>query len=340
LQFKHIFGILRENLKKYNTFGISVFCNNIFDVYTESDFADFVKLAKRPYRILGGGSNVLLTQDLNEDILVNKIKGIKIIEEGDEEVLIEVGGGEIWHQLVMWSAAHNLGGIENMALIPGSVGAAPIQNIGAYGIEQKDAFVSLRAVDRSTGNIVWFSKEECRFGYRDSIFKNEAKDKYIIVAVQYLLQKNTQPEMGYKDVKELLSERGIKQPTVLELAQAVIDIREAKLPNPSVIGNAGSFFKNPVISLENFESLKNTFPEIPNYPAGEGQIKLAAAWLIDQCGYKGKRHGNTGSYQNQALVIVNHGGATGTEIWEYAQMIQQDVKTKFGVELEAEVNVW
>ncbi|HOY14825.1 MAG TPA: UDP-N-acetylmuramate dehydrogenase, partial [Saprospiraceae bacterium] len=221
-----------------------------------------------------------------------------------------------------------------------SVGAAPIQNIGAYGIEQKDAFVSLRAVDRSTGNIVWFSKEECRFGYRDSIFKNEAKDKYIIVAVQYLLQKNTQPEMGYKDVKELLSERGIKQPTVLELAQAVIDIREAKLPNPSVIGNAGSFFKNPVISLENFESLKNTFPEIPNYPAGEGQIKLAAAWLIDQCGYKGKRHGNTGSYQNQALVIVNHGGATGTEIWEYAQMIQQDVKTKFGVELEAEVNVW
>ncbi|HPN71559.1 MAG TPA: UDP-N-acetylmuramate dehydrogenase [Saprospiraceae bacterium] len=331
---------MRENLKKYNTFGISVFCNNIFDVYTESDFADFVKLAKRPYRILGGGSNVLLTQDLNEDILVNKIKGIKIIEEGDEEVLIEVGGGEIWHQLVMWSAAHNLGGIENMALIPGSVGAAPIQNIGAYGIEQKDAFVSLRAVDRSTGNIVWFSKEECRFGYRDSIFKNEAKDKYIIVAVQYLLQKNTQPEMGYKDVKELLSERGIKQPTVLELAQAVIDIREAKLPNPSVIGNAGSFFKNPVISLENFESLKNTFPEIPNYPAGEGQIKLAAAWLIDQCGYKGKRHGNTGSYQNQALVIVNHGGATGTEIWEYAQMIQQDVKTKFGVELEAEVNVW
>ncbi|MBK8633911.1 MAG: UDP-N-acetylmuramate dehydrogenase [Saprospiraceae bacterium] len=332
--------MLRENLKKYNTFGISVFCNNIYHVYTESDFADYVKLAKKPYRILGGGSNVLLTQDLNEDILVNNIKGIQIIEEGDEEVLIEVGGGEIWHQLVMWSAAHQLGGIENMALIPGSVGAAPIQNIGAYGIEQKDAFVSLKAIERSTGNVVWFTKEQCKFGYRDSIFKNEAKDKFIIVAVQYLLRKNTQPEMGYKDVKELLTQRGIVNPSVLELAQAVIDIREAKLPNPAVIGNAGSFFKNPVIPLSQFEKLKYSFPEIPNYPAGEGQIKLAAAWLIDQCGFKGRRQGNTGSYQNQALVIVNHGDASGAEIWEYAKMIQHDVKEKFGVELEAEVNVW
>ena len=304
------------------------------------DFIAYAKLSKNPYKILGGGSNVLLTKDLAEDVLVNRIKGIAIIEESDESVLIEVGAGEIWHQLVMWSVSHQLGGVENLALIPGTVGAAPIQNIGAYGIEQKDAFVELTAIERETGELKVFSKEDCKFGYRESVFKKEEKDKYFIVRVTYKLKKNTTPQIGYKDVQELLTNRNISEATVSDVAQAVIDIRTAKLPDPKIIGNAGSFFKNPVIDQSAFEILSSQYSEIPNYPAGEGYRKLAAAWLIDQCGYKGVTVGNTGSYKNQALVIVNHGNATGMEIWDYAMKVQSAVVDKFGVLLEPEVNVW
>lgn len=335
---------ISNSLRAYNTFGIDVAANLIVEVYNENDLIstlNFLKVNNSiDFKILGGGSNVLLTKSITIPVLVNKIKGFSIIEENENTLTVSVGGGENWHNFVMWAVSHNLGGLENLALIPGSVGAAPIQNIGAYGIEQKETFQYLEAINIENQRTRNIRKEECNFGYRDSVFKNELKDKYFITRVIYKLNKNSTPNITYKDVQEKLTLAGISTPNVKQVAQAIIEIRQSKLPDPEKIGNAGSFFKNPIITNEQYEQLKPNYPNISAYPNGEHHTKLAAAWLIDQCGYKGKRVGNTGSYQNQALVIVNHGNATGQEIWNYAQEVKSAVMDKFGVIIEPEVNVW
>lgn len=330
-----------KDITKYTTFGISATCKDILHMYFESDVeAIYKNNNKTNYKILGGGSNVLITKNIDDVVLVNRIKGLNVINESDTDIIVEVGGGENWHNLVMWSVSHGLGGIENMALIPGTVGAAPIQNIGAYGIEQKDAFVRLKAYQIDSGEWKTFEKEECEFGYRDSIFKRHAKDQFFITKVTYRLHKNSIINNSYKDVSQYLDLHKVTNPGVKDIANAVIAIRTSKLPDPAIIGNAGSFYKNPIVPISSLNTLIASYPAIPHYPAESGHIKLAAGWLIDQCGYKGKQVGNTGTYKNQALVLVNHGGATGTEIWNFAQEIQEAVFSKFGVNIEAEVNIW
>ena len=330
-----------NKLKKYNSFRIDVSCLKRVSIFTKKDFVEYAgQDAGRNYKILGGGSNVLLTSDLDCDVLINKIKGINIQRETDEDIFVEVGAGEMWHNFVMWTVSHDLGGLENMALIPGTVGAAPIQNIGAYGVEQKDSFVSLKAIDKESLKERIFTNMECMFGYRDSYFKNAGKDKFFITSVTYRLIKNSVPNTSYKDVSEWLAKRAIDNPTVPDVASAVIDIRRQKLPDPAEIGNAGSFFKNPVVEQSTIDMLSGKYSTMPYYPMEHGKFKLAAGWLIDQCGYKGVRVGNTGTYKNQALVIVNYGGATGEEIKAFSEEIQQAVLDKFNIRIEPEVNIW
>lgn len=329
------------NLKKYNTFGIAVSCAKLIEINNRKEFVEYATdKDSESYKILGGGSNILFTSDLDSDVVLNKIKGINIQKETEEEVFVEVGSGENWHNFVMWAVSHNLGGVENLALIPGTVGAAPIQNIGAYGGEQKDVFLCLRCVDKSTLKDRIFTNIECMFGYRDSYFKNRGKDKFFITSVTYCLKKNPVPNIAYKDVTEYLSAKNIAEPTIADVANAVIDIRTKKLPDPKEIGNAGSFFKNPIIDESVFTSLQIEHPNLPSYPVDEGRVKLPAAWLIDQCGLKGVTKGNTGTHSTQALVIVNKGKATGKEIEDFSISIQKTVAKKFAVELEAEVNIW
>ncbi|MBK8699541.1 MAG: UDP-N-acetylmuramate dehydrogenase [Saprospiraceae bacterium] len=328
-------NIVETNLKPHNTFGIQAQCKGIIRLYSEQDIFEFLLRQDSQYLVLGGGSNVLFRSDYDGFILKNEIKGIEIIDEDEKALLVKVGAGEIWHSLVMWSVGHNLWGLENLALIPGSVGAAPIQNIGAYGVEQNKCFHSLNAIDLEQGTTRTFYNEECNFGYRDSIFKQAEKGKFLITHVCYLLSKIPNPVLSYGDVA---SEVGSSTDRSEVIAEAVIRIRKNKLPNPAEIGNSGSFFKNPIISKEEFEPLQALYPGIAFYAAG-AQVKLAAAWLIDQCGFKGIVDGNTGTYKKQALVIVNHGAATGKEIFAFAQKIQQAVKDRFGVVLEMEVNV-
>ena len=326
------------NLQRYNTFGVQATCTDIVHIYSEQDVYAFLAQGKTPFTILGGGSNILFVNDYNGFIVKIEIKGIEVIDEDDDSILVRVGAGEIWHQFVQWCVHHDLGGLENLSLIPGSVGAAPIQNIGAYGVEQNKCFHSLQYIDLEEGITKTVYKDECMFGYRDSVFKHELKDKVLITRVYYLLKKYASPTISYADVSNKLTEQNIMKPGIADVAEAVISIRSAKLPDPRKIGNAGSFFKNPVISKLQFESISSQHPNIAHYPAGD-HVKLAAAWLIDQCGFKGYRDGNTGSYKNQALVIVNFGGATGKEIYDYAVKIQHSVKEKFGIEMEMEVNI-
>lgn len=329
-----------QSLKSYNTFDLAAVCKTIIPIYFEEELNGLFETIGK-HKILGGGSNVLLTKDFPDtSFVINQIKGIKIVFEDKDFVEVQVGGGEYWHQFVMWAVSHDLGGIENMALIPGTVGAAPIQNIGAYGTEQKELFVSLRAYNKSTGELQIFDKQMCKFGYRDSIFKNEAADQYFIVSVNYKLNKNSIVNTNYRDVEQYLMENSISKPRVKDVARAVIAIRTAKLPDPEIIGNAGSFFKNPIVPNEKIYALKMDYPDMPSYPSSETHGKLAAGWLIDQCGFKGRKVGNTGTYRNQALVIVNHGEANGKEIQEFSILIQKSVLDKFGVAIEAEVNIW
>jgi UDP-N-acetylmuramate dehydrogenase len=273
-------------------------------------------------------------------ILINKIKGFNIIDENEEYCVVEVGAGENWHHFVMWSVYHNLGGLENMAYIPGTVGAAPIQNIGAYGIEQKDSFVSCQALNRKGLFMTVFEKAVCEFGYRDSIFKNEIKDQFIISHVTYRLRKNPVVNSSYKDVNEKLREKNIEFPTVRNIAETVIEIRKAKLPDPEIIGNAGSFFKNPIIDIHQFSKLINDYPEVPNFPVDDEKVKIPAAWLIDKAGLKGIRRGDTGTHINQPLVIVNYGNANGEDLFNLANYIQKTVLDMFGIVIEPEVNIW
>lgn len=281
----------------------------------------------------------MLSKDFPGLVLQNNIKGIENIDESAEHAFIKVGAGEVWHKFVRHVIKCGLGGVENLSLIPGFVGASPIQNIGAYGVELKDVFHELEAVDLQGGNVKVFSHEECRFGYRDSIFKQEAKNKYVITSVTFRLDKIHKLNTTYGAIEEELKSMGISKPTINDVSNAVINIRRSKLPDPAEFGNAGSFFKNPEIPLEDYNVLKKAYPDLVAYKTGENKMKLAAGWLIEQCGWKGKIVGNVGMHRKQALVLVNYGNAGGEELISHARKVQKSIEDKFGVLLEMEVNI-
>jgi UDP-N-acetylmuramate dehydrogenase len=288
--------------------------------------------------LLSGGSNILLTKDIEKLVIFLNTKGIIVNDLGAAEVLVTAEAGENWHELVLWCVSQNYGGLENLALIPGNVGTSPIQNIGAYGVEIKDVFQQLEAIDIETGKTKIFTNADCDFGYRNSVFKNELKGKYIIVNVTFkLTKKNHNTNISYGAIKDLLSDK--ENPSIKEISDAVIAIRQSKLPDPKEIGNCGSFFKNPVISSLLFEELTKKYSKIPHYIISENEIKIPAGWLIEQCGFKGKRFGDAGVHEKQALVLVNYNNARGKEIYDLAKKIQQKVKEIFKISLEIEVNV-
>lgn len=290
--------------------------------------------------ILGGGSNILLTQDIEALVLHMAIMGIYVEEEDEDHVVVRAKAGENWHELVIWSLENNFGGLENLSLIPGCVGTSPIQNIGAYGVELTDVFMSCEAMHLETLELVEFTKEECQFGYRDSIFKNEAKGKYVITSVALrLTKKNHQLYTQYGAIDNMLQEMGIVQPSIQNISEAVIKIRQSKLPDPKEIGNSGSFFKNPVLGKKQFNSFRKNFPEAPFYELEDTTFKVPAGWLVEQAGFKGKRFGDAGVHENQALVLVNYGNATGMELVELSDKIKTTVKDKFDILLETEVNI-
>lgn len=327
------------SLKPYNTFGIEAFAKAFVSIESVSQLVDFLKDNQEKIFILGGGSNLLLTQNIDAVVLYNQIKGKEIISETDDEIIVKVGGGENWHEFVLWAIEHNYGGIENMSLIPGTVGAAPIQNIGAYGVELKDIFYSLEAINFGNLETYIFFKEECQFAYRDSVFKREGKGKFFITYVTFRLSKKAEININYGDIKQVLKDNLIENPTIKDVSDAVIQIRQAKLPNPAEIGNSGSFFKNPEIQQADFEIFIKNNPNAPHYPLGNGLVKIPAGWLIEQAGWKGKRIGDAGCHAKQALVLVNYGNASGTELLSLAKAIQQDIFEKFAITLQAEVNV-
>ncbi len=290
--------------------------------------------------ILGGGSNVLLTTDINDWVLKNEIRGIEVVKEDETHYYIQAGAGENWHQFVLRCIENNYAGIENLSLIPGNVGASPMQNIGAYGVEIKDVFHELEAFDLFNGTVHRFSLEDCRFRYRESVFKKEFRDRYVITSVTFRLNKKPDFNTSYGAIREEMEKMNVKELSIRAISQAVINIRSSKLPDPAVLGNAGSFFKNPEVGLQVFENLRGTNPSLPGYPVGSEKIKLAAGWLIEQCGWKGYRKGDAGCYPKQALVLVNYGEATGEEILRLSEEIIHSVKEKFGVALEREVNIY
>ncbi|WP_147678365.1 UDP-N-acetylmuramate dehydrogenase [Algibacter pacificus] len=329
------------SLKPYNTFGIDAVAKHFTSVSTIQDLQKVLKLETYPNKlILGGGSNMLLTKDFNGLALHINLKGIKIISEDKNHAIVKAQAGENWHEFVQWCLKHDFGGLENLSLIPGNVGTTPIQNIGAYGVEIKDTFESCEAINLKTLQFENFSKEDCHFGYRNSTFKQENKGKYIITSVCFkLTKKNHNLHINYGTIATQLEENGIKTPTIQDISKAVITIRKSKLPNPKNIGNSGSFFKNPVISKSEFETLTKNFPDIPNYPVSEQEIKIPAGWLIEKSGFKGKQFGNYGVHKKQALVLVNYGGAQGLDILKLSQLIQKTVKRLFNISIEAEVNI-
>lgn len=327
------------SLLPYNTFGLFAEAASFYTIQTAAEIQQLLPI-KEPLLVLGGGSNMLLTQNWAGVVLKINIKGITQTAENQHFVTVEVGAGEVWHDFVLWAVAQNLGGIENMSLIPGTVGAAPIQNIGAYGSELKDVFVELKALELATGHLKIFSKRTCKFGYRESIFKQIEKNKYIIVAVTMRLRKNPRTfNTSYGDISRTLLQNNWKK-SLKSVSDAVIAIRKSKLPDPAVLGNSGSFFKNPEILRSEYAILFAQYPTLPCYDVVRPDyVKIPAGWLIEQAGWKGKRVGNTGSHAQQALVLVNYGGATGAEVYRLALDIIADVKTKFGVTLSTEVNI-
>jgi UDP-N-acetylmuramate dehydrogenase len=328
-----------KNLKEYNTFGISVKAE-MFAVFSSIEELKQILSFRNDKKILvlGGGSNLLLTKDFDGLVIKNEIKRFEVIEETVSEVIVESGAGENWHEFVLNCIDKGFGGVENLSLIPGSVGASPMQNIGAYGVEIKDVFESLSAYHIKSGEIHYFDKTKCEFGYRESIFKNKVKGEYIILTVTFRLTKNPTINSSYGAINEQLKVMGIENPTIQELSAAVIAIRQSKLPDPKIIGNAGSFFKNPTVEIALLEQIQKNYPDIPNYPAENGR-KLAAGWLIEKAGWKGRTFDNYGVHKLQALVLVNYGNCTGQEIFDLSSQIIQDVFEKFGVLLEREVNI-
>ncbi len=328
-----------KNLKEYNTFGISVKAE-MFAVFSSIEELKQILSFRNDKKllVLGGGSNLLLTQDFDGLVIKNEIKRFEVIEETVSKVIVESGAGENWHEFVLNCIDKGFGGVENLSLIPGSVGASPMQNIGAYGVEIKDVFESLSAYHIASGEIHYFDKTKCEFGYRESIFKNKVKGEYIILTVTFRLTKNPTINSSYGAINEQLKVMGIQVPTIKELSAAVIAIRQSKLPDPKIIGNAGSFFKNPTVDNVLLEKIQENYPDIPNYPAENGR-KLAAGWLIEKAGWKGRTFDNYGVHKLQALVLVNYGNCTGQEIFDLSSQIIQDVFEKFGVLLEREVNI-
>ncbi|MEM6726127.1 MAG: UDP-N-acetylmuramate dehydrogenase [Bacteroidota bacterium] len=333
------FQVLEQHaLQSYNTFGLAASARYFASVTSVDDLKQALAF-QAPELILGGGSNVLLTRDLEGLVLHINFKGRRIIDQDDHSALVEFGAGENWHDCVLQSLDWGLGGLENLSLIPGTVGAAPIQNIGAYGIELKDCFDSLQAFELSTGQLHRFDAEACQFGYRDSFFKRQGKGQFVIYSVRLRLTKEQVFHTDYGAIQRTLEEQGVQELSHKAISDAVIHVRRSKLPDPAVLGNSGSFFKNPSIGKVQFESLLARFPHMVHYPLPNNQFKIPAGWLIEQCGWKGKRVGRTGAYAKQALVLVNYGQATGQEVWQLAQNIQDSVASKFGIRLQPEVNV-
>ena len=328
------------SLKPFTTFGIDQKAKYFTRVGTLYELKAALLAAKEqqlPVFILGGGSNILLTRDIDALVIKLEIKGINLVKEEGDQLWVEVGAGEMWHELVLHSIAQDWAGLENLSLIPGTVGASPMQNIGAYGVEIKDVFDSLQAMHRETLEMHSFEAEACQFGYRESVFKQTLKDQYVITSVTFRLSKTPNFHLEYGAIREVLAANDIDQPSIRAISDAVIQIRQSKLPDPKEIGNAGSFFKNPTIPNAQFDALKASYPSIPGYPSAEG-VKVAAGWLIEQTGWKGKRIGEVGVHAKQALVLVNYGGGTGEEIKKLSEQIQASVYDKFGVQLQAEVN--
>lgn len=339
---------IQENisLKLYNTFSIDVMAR-YFVAFTSSDeLLEALNYKSNTHNlILGGGSNILLTQHIDGMVLKNEIKGIQEIREDSEYVYVKVGAGENWHQFVLYCIGRNWAGVENLSLIPGNVGASPMQNIGAYGVELKSVFFSLEAFHLSDKRIQTFTRNDCEFGYRDSLFKRKYKDQFVILNVTFQLRKHPKFNTSYGAIEQELEKMGVKELSIKAISDAVINIRSSKLPDPNEIGNAGSFFKNPEINNDQFQQLKTQFPEIVGYPLPGGNIKLAAGWLIEHCGpesgtsWKGYRKGDAGCHAKQALVLVNYGGASGQEVYDLSGSILESVKKKFDVMLEREVNI-
>ncbi len=332
---------LQQNisLKPYNTFGIDVEAEKFVEVTDKSQLKSILENNILPLLILGGGSNLLLTKDFEGLAIKNNIKGIEVVAEDDESVTLKVGAGESWHQFVMHCIANNYCGVENLSLIPGNVGASPMQNIGAYGVEVKDVITKVEAVSLKDFTIKEFTNQECEFGYRTSIFKTSHKGQYFISAVTFKLSKYPDLNTSYGAIDTELKNRGVSNPSIKDVSDAVIAIRQSKLPDPTQIGNSGSFFKNPVVAEEVKNSIVSNFENAPNYPQADGTFKMAAGWLIEQCGWKGKMIGNYGVHDKQALVLVNHGGAKGSDIFQLSEDIIQSVQQKFNITLEREVNI-
>ncbi|MFV5689029.1 UDP-N-acetylmuramate dehydrogenase [Flavobacterium sp. ZT3R25] len=329
------------SLKKYNTFGIEAKAKQFVAVHSSEDLKTILQENKSQNKfILGGGSNMLLTKDIDALVIHIDLKGKEIIKEDDDFVWVESQAGENWHEFVLWTIDQNFGGLENMSLIPGNVGTTPVQNIGAYGTEIKDTFISCEAMTRENQEIKTFTKDECHFGYRESVFKNVVKDQYVITSVVFKLTKrNHKINTSYGDISSELEKKSILNPTLKDISNAVIAIRKSKLPDPKELGNSGSFFKNPILLKSDFEKIHQQFPEMKYYDVSETEVKVPAGWLIEQAGFKGKRFGDAGIHKNQALVLVNYGNATGQDILNVSKDIQETIFKTFGIHIEAEVNV-
>ena len=329
------------SLKKHNTFGIDAFAKQFIAVHTAAELAIVLNQNQdTKLFILGGGSNMLLTQDIEALVIHVDLKGKKIIKENDDFVWVESQAGENWHEFVLWTINQNFGGLENMSLIPGNVGTTPVQNIGAYGTEIKDTLTYCTAMNIESQEIKTFTNEECKFSYRESIFKHEVKNQFVITSVVFkLTKKNHKINTSYGDIRSKLAQKNIINPSLKEVSAAVIAIRKSKLPDPKELGNSGSFFKNPIILKSDFEKIQERFPEMKFYEISDAAVKVPAGWLIEQAGFKGKRFGDAGVHKNQALVLVNYGNATGKELLSLARDIQETVHKQFGIAIEAEVNI-
>lgn len=330
------------SLKPFNTFGLDASAKYFIDARTLDDLKEALSDSTFQHEkrlILGGGSNILLTKDYDGLVLKNSLSGVDLVREDADFYFVKAQGGEVWHNFVLFCIANDWAGIENLSLIPGCVGASPMQNIGAYGVEVKDRFESLEALNVETLEIETFDLNACEFGYRESIFKRALKGQHIIVSVTFKLFKKPQLNTSYGAIETELEKMKVSTPSIKEVSDAVIAIRSSKLPDPKKIGNSGSFFKNPVISNDQFAQIIKNHPTIAHYPAGEGYTKVAAGWLIDQAGWKGKTMENYGVHKNQALVLVNYGGANGQQILDLSQQIMDSIANKYGINLEREVNI-
>jgi UDP-N-acetylmuramate dehydrogenase len=327
------------SLKPYNTFGLPAVAHTLVRIESDADVrrvVDDPELGLAPKFILGGGSNIILTRDMPQVVLKVEVRGLRVVEERADAWIVEAGAGESWHALVEYTLAHGMPGLENLALIPGSVGASPVQNIGAYGVELQDRFEALDAVDLVTGRSVTIGPQACAFGYRDSVFKHMLAGRSLITRVRFRLPRPWQPVLGYLELQKKMAETGIASPDAQQVFDWVCAIRRAKLPDPAVVGNVGSFFKNPVVTPEQCRDIIGRDPEVVHYPMPDGSVKLAAAWMIDACGWKGKSVGDAGVYEKQALVLVNRGTAIGSEVMTLALAIQESVYGRFGIRLEHE----